>query len=181
MATVASNIGLFPQLGALFVYPGEGYDAQVQNAAEVLRPDNEEAALALDAFVSSLKRLRRGEREEAYTRAFELSPQCIPYLSVYLFGEDSHKRAELMTGLKSIYENAGRPCSYELPDHLAVILSNADVFPESDWKELTRWCIPGPLKEMVRGLHRAESPYRHLLDAILAVFRQQYPREFGSC
>ncbi len=119
--------------------------------------------------------------EEIYSRAFDLSPIAVPYIGVYLFGEDDRKRARLMAGLKATFDNAGVNLRGELPDHLGVLLRHAGALAPADWEELVCWCLPGPLKAMRQALDRAGNPYMHVVRTVQHVFAAQYPEEFKSC
>ncbi len=85
---------------------------------------------------------------------------------MHLFGQDSFKRATLMTGLEEAYLRAGCRREGELPDHLGVVLSFAAAFDDAEWDELVRLCLAKPLVWMARALERAGNPYLHLVRAV---------------
>ena len=152
-------------LGRLLEYPSPDFDTQLRDAQEALTEISAPAAAELQLFHDVISEWGAEKLEEAYTRAFDVAPQCIPYLSVFLFGQESFKRAELMAGLKERYAATGCDCGNELPDHIAVVLRFATLFTDEEWSELRHWCIPGPLSEMIRGLTKASNPYVHILRA----------------
>ena len=78
-----------------------------------------------------------------------------------------------------VYEDAGVDTGRELPDHIEVVLRNADCFPEEDWEEIATWCIPGPVKAMVSALKESHNPYTYLLKAVLILFQYDYPQEIN--
>lgn len=181
MAVATLTIDVYEALADCLTYPEPRALAGIERAPGTLRDRYPAAAAHLDRFMTATETWSPEKLQEAFTRAFDISPQCVPYLSVFLFGEESFKRAELMTGLKAAYENAGFDCGPELPDHLAVVLRFAAAFEPEEWAELMCWCVPGPLKAMIAGLEKAGNPYVHVLMAVRAVLKTQYPREFESC
>lgn len=107
--------------------------------------------------------------QEVYTRTFDIAPQCVPYLSVHLFGPENPKRAVLMTGLKESYSRAEFDCGTELPDHISIILRAAPHFSLDEWADLMHWCLPVSLREMARVLEQVKNPYQHLMNAVAVV------------
>jgi len=80
-----------------------------------------EAAEALDPFVDFLEKSTPGERNETYSRAFDLNALFHPYIGYHLFGE-TYKRSRFMVRLKQHYAEHDFVPERELPDHLAVVL-----------------------------------------------------------
>lgn len=124
-------------------------------AAEQLRLlSNEFAALTVD------------ELRELYTRTFDLNPACAPYLSVHLFGENSFKRAQLMTGLAELYAAKGLHGQRELPDHLGVVLAALDHLDGPERIDLLKYCMRVSLEKMKAELTRQENPYALAIEAL---------------
>lgn len=159
-------------------YPHATWKQELVDFAKEFEFSNIPAFNALQEFLKTTQDFSLEQLQETYTRAFDVAPQSIPYLSVYLFGEESHKRSELMTGLLEAYEAAGYTYENELPDHLSVILGYAAHCADSEWTELAHWVIPGPLVEMLRSLERTKNPYEHVLRALTQVFKANFPQEF---
>lgn len=181
MVAAPRTIDMYTALADFLAYPEGENRTDLAAWSDYVRGEYPTAATHLDRFLRETEHLSAEELQEIYTRAFDVAPQCIPYLSVYLFGAESFKRAELMAGLKEVYERGGFDCGQELPDHLAVVLRCASAFSHEEWNELMGWCAPGPIKAMIAGLKQASSPYLHVLLAIRHVLQTQYPREFASC
>jgi len=165
-------------LGALLEYPMEDWRFRAANAevaaadcpaAELLRPFLEEAAeLSLESL------------QELYTRTFDLAPSCVPYLSVHLFGEESFKRAHLMSGLAEAYRRASYETGGELPDHLSVVLQFAPALNAGEWEELKECCLRPALEKMVASLDGGANPFRRLLAAIEAMLASAPTREYAD-
>jgi nitrate reductase delta subunit len=123
----------------------------------------------MEAFIEAVERSTDAEIEEHYTRAFDLAPQAVPYLSVYLFGAEGTQRGPFMAGLRKSYDEYGFDAGHELPDHVANVLRYALAAPEEEWTALREWCVPPPVKQMARDLERVQNLYRHLLHALVSL------------
>ncbi|MEK7703910.1 MAG: nitrate reductase molybdenum cofactor assembly chaperone [Myxococcota bacterium] len=162
---------LLETLGQLLSYPRADYAARA-DAALAYAPATAAACREhLEHFRAYVRATSAAELEETYARTFDLSPVCVPYLSVHVFGEESFKRAQLMTGLADAYTRASLPSIEELPDHLSVVLRRAGAFTPEEWQELVQYCLREPLGKMCAALTRAESPYAHVLGAVLALLQ----------
>jgi nitrate reductase delta subunit len=161
MRTFGRCLSLF---AAIFEYPGFDYAARASTLARELPEACPEAAEAFAPFAAHVAGRRRAELEELFFRTFDLAPQCAPYLSVHLFGEESFKRAELMTGLAEAYGQVGLAHSGELPDHLSVLLRLGPCLP--DWPELVEACVLRGVASMRKDAHQAQNPYAPALEAL---------------
>ncbi len=132
------------------------------------------ATTALARFATGMSKLTSDEREELYTATFDVTPACVAYVSIHLFGEENFKRGEFMAGLYERYSQAGFTTSGELPDHLSVLLRFVAETDEAERQELTEFCLLGPLGKMIAAL-TGENPYRALLEAVRDVLQAAYP------
>lgn len=167
METQALKSQLYSQLGNCLEYPAtmQVWDL-VQVTADEIRTSSEEAANFLKEFISKMKRMDLGMRQEYYVKTFDLMPQCSLYLSVHLFGEESFRRAELMAGLKGAYERNGAWTSTELPDHLAVVLKQNVLLDQEEWADLVSMAMIPALPIMINKLEKNKNPYALILKAV---------------
>lgn len=126
------------------------------------------------AFSPALAALSQDEREELYTATFDVTPACVPYVSIHLFGEENFKRGEFMAALRARYTAAGLETCGELPDHLSVLLRFLAQTDETERRELVQFCLLGPLGKMIASLSD-ENPYHALLEAVREVLAGAYP------
>jgi len=169
-------------VGVLFDYRfAESAPVLATEVGELLDERYAAAREHLRSFAREASPLSTKALNETFARTFDLSPSCAPYLSVHLFGEESFKRAELMVGLATAYDAAGFDAGGELPDHLAVVLRFAPLFPEGDWADLARMCLPAPLLRMQSTLEPTTNPYRHAIAALQAILRADFPTETLPC
>lgn len=153
-------------LSKLLEYPGAGFEGFLREAG-AMDP-------AVDHRLIGMRSLTPDQREELYTATFDVSPSCVPYVSIRLFGEENFKRGEFMAGLLARYAQCGFSPQGELPDHLSVLLRFAAEAEDAERRELVEFCILGPLTGMITGLSAAH-PYRSLLEAIESCLRSMYP------
>lgn len=157
---------LYAEFAALLNYPESGLADRAAALAQHLKEAAPDGVAPLARFADFLASCSVDETREHYTRAFDLSPLAVPYLSVYLFGAENPQRGQFMAGFSAAYAEAGHDCGGELPDHLAVVLAYAPVAPEETWNDILRLCLPAPLKLMRQSLEQGNNPYQHLLASL---------------
>jgi len=163
MNSLSTQQTVFARYGDVLTYPDPGLGKALQDLRALLASECPSSAYIVDVFIQFALSNSIDTLEEQYTRAFDLSPIAVPYLSVYLFGAENPQRGRFMAGLVGAYSDAGYGCEGELPDHLAVALRYAAVAPEAEWEEFQRLCLPAPVKHMCHSLKEADNPYQHLL------------------
>jgi len=177
MKTAPTQIPLYVRLGALLRYPVACPRSAAHEAAQEMDRDCPKGAGSLRQFLDATADWEVSRFQEYYTVAFDVTPKAVPYLSVYLFGAESPKRADMMIGLNTVYERAGVDIEGELPDHIAVIFQHAGAFTAEEWDEMLRCCLGGPLNAMAQGLQQTSNPYLHVLRAVQHLLDAHKPRE----
>ena len=154
------------QIGIFLEYPADDFRQRLVLLADQVNPLSEQASNYLKGFIEKMKRMDLAMWQEYYVQTFDLMPQCSLYISVHLFGEESFKRAELMAGLKGIYDNRGVTTMAELPDHLAVVLRHNAVLDDEEWAEFVTMCLMPALPIMIKKLEKNANPYSLVLKSI---------------
>jgi nitrate reductase delta subunit len=153
-------------LADLLEHPGSEFPSRLARSAE--------HCPALQSFCTAISALTPDAREELYTGTFDVTPACVAYVSIHLFGEENFKRGEFMAGLHARYRQAGFDPRGELPDHLALLLRYTAQTEEAERRELVEFCLLGPIGKMIAALNEA-NPYRALLEAVRATLQAAYP------
>ena len=166
MQATHSDTAVFSALGRLLEYPGEDFQECLEEALHCARETGPRVAECIEAFWADAARLSAESARELYTRSFDLAPVCAPYVSIHIFGAESFKRAELMTGLMTAYERVGCDCAGELPDHIALILQNGPCLDAEEWAELSTLVLLPAVEKMNAALENANSPWRHVMRAV---------------
>lgn len=134
-------------------------------AAAVLRDPAQRAAVG--RFLAYWSAATPAVLARDYVATFDLQKRCGLYLSHYLFG-DRRQRGITFLRLKRLYEAAGLDLATpELPDYLPLMLEFAARAPDG-YGEAVLQEFRAALELLRWGLHELESPYAHLLDAIVA-------------
>ncbi|MFI6596619.1 nitrate reductase molybdenum cofactor assembly chaperone [Nonomuraea sp. NPDC050536] len=124
-------------------------------------------ATSLTAFLDHLDTVTPGELAEHYVATFDLKRRCCPYLTYYACG-DTRKRGMALLRFKHAFREAGfEPADGELPDHLAVVCELSARGGTAQAVRLLRENRPG-LELLSQGLASERSPYRHIVDAVIA-------------
>lgn len=139
---------------------------ELKTAAEGLKPSP--AAEDLTTFCTWLAAQEPDALERHYVETFDLRRKSSLYLTYYLHG-DTRRRGMALLTLNQRYRAAGWDTGNgELPDHLPVVLEFAALAGHGGGE--------APLRQHRRGLeliHRAltdaDSPYRHVLAAVLTL------------
>ena len=124
-----------------------------------------EARAALERFLEAVE--DGSDQRARYVATFDLRRRVTPHLTYYEHG-DTRRRGIALLHLKRLYREAGLPVEdSELPDHLAVILAFAALAPAGYGEAVL--AEHRPALELLRGtLHETDSPYAHVLDALVA-------------
>lgn len=177
MIITAVDARPYAALSKVLEYPRPGLTGLLDDVRSLLGQNCPAAAAEVIAFEEMTTGWTCEHLEEAYTRAFDCAPVAAPYLSVYLFGPESFKRAELMSGFMGAYTRTGFDAGTELPDHIATVLRFAGHCDAAEWEEIARWCMRGSVEKMTSLLALTGNPYAHLLRAVDELMDQDFPRE----
>ena len=96
-----------------------------------------------------------------------MTPACVPYVSIHLFGEENFKRGEFMAALQRQYAQTGFSTRRRTPGpsrHPAALSAAVDA---AERQELVEFCLLGPLGQddrvrLTRKIHIAPCLKRSL-------------------
>jgi nitrate reductase delta subunit len=164
----ADRTRLFDLASLLLTYP----DCRLSDAKEELRDavgaiTDPEVREQLTTFLDWFLTTDPVDVEAHYVRTFDLRRRCGLYLTYYLHG-DTRKRGIALLTLKQRYRAHGlRLAAGELPDLLPVVLEFAAAVGPGDGEAPLRQHRQG-LELLRAALEDSGSPYRHLLEAVVA-------------
>lgn len=158
-------------LGALLSYPGPELrealpeiGGALAEARQLPRPSRERLA-RLVAWMRANDGL---ELEGVYVAHFDRGRSTSLNLFEHVHG-DSRDRGQAMVELKEIYARAGfRLATKELPDFLPVVLEYLSCRDHDEVRAMLSDCAH-VLRNVGETLHRRQSPYAAVFDALLAV------------
>lgn len=152
-------------LATVLEYPGPDFEKSLEELHSSLLTVLPAAAEALNNFKEQTEKLTLSDLEELYTRTFDLAPQCIPYLSSHIYGDENFERGALMSRLSERYQETDFDTGGELPDHIALVLRFTPNFENDEFQELVHFCLSSAMAKMTESLVEAENPYRFVFKA----------------
>lgn len=142
-------------LADLFRYPSGNFPEVVNNCVQVLLEKYPKAAEELVPFAAYVKSHTADEREELYTKTFDVQPVCYLDLGYVIFGED-YKRGAFLLHMQHEQLIAQNDCGSDLADNLCNVLtlyckSNDSAFLD---ELAVKMIIPG-IKKMILEFDQA--------------------------
>ncbi len=181
----------------IFRYPGKEYPAQVKECYAMLQDLYPELAPKFVPFLDYTLSRSVDEREELFTKTFDVQPICYLDLGFVIFGED-YKRGAFLLHMQGEQIHAGNDCGSDLPDNLSNMLT---LYAKSDDRALleelaVKIMIPGIekligefkqaridlkvkiLKKLQRAIIQEElnrgNIYRDAFEVLLGVFQSDF-------
>lgn len=141
----ASPAELFARL---IRYPDAETAALAARAADDAQAAGHPCQDALEAFAVQARTITTAELQEAYTRAFDMSPGTTLEVGWHLFG-DTYKRGQFLAYLRGELRQRGIEAGSELPDHLGVLLQLMPRLSNEDSIGLAEDCLLPALDRLV--------------------------------
>ncbi len=122
MNTHRPDYSRYTTLAELFRYPGDNFEATVQEIAQHTPVEYPETSDPLNQFLEGVNAMPLLEVQELYTRSFEVQAVTTLDIGYVLFGDD-YKRGALLVNLSREMEEVGIETGSELADNLANVLT----------------------------------------------------------
>lgn len=151
-------------LADLLVYPREDLDDRAGRAHLAAREISPAAEDALGRFLREAERLSPTEREELFTRTFDLNPVCCLEVGWHLWG-DRYERGDFLARIRGLLREHGVEENGELPDHLSHVLPLLGRLDPGVGGELAEKVVRPALGKMRAALKDGDNPWRHVLVA----------------
>ena len=165
--TAATGAAL-ERLGRLVRYPDDHRPDDLEACAREIAGLDPAASAAFRAFADQVGALSAAERQEAYTRTFDLNPVCALEVGWHLYGEQ-YERGAFMVRMRAMLRRAGVEENGELPDHLSHLLPLAARLDADEARALVAESLEPALAKMRASLDRTATPYAALVGAIQRV------------
>lgn len=160
-------------LAELLSYPTAAAQAHQEALANMVATAHPSAGPRLSSFLAAAGALSTAERQELYTRTFDLNPACALEVGWHLFGEE-YARGVLLVRLRALLALHGLPEEPELPDHLTHCLRLLGRLEPEEAARFARACVLPVLPDMLVALKAAENPYGDLLRAVQTVLEDRF-------
>lgn len=140
----------------LFRYPDELFPELVGRCIAMLREKYPDVVHEMEVFQEYVNTHTRDEREELFTKTFDVQPICYLDLGYVIWGED-YKRGAFLLHMQQEQEAAGNDCGTELPDNISNMLT---LFTKTENQVLldelaVKILIPG-VKKMIAEFEQAK-------------------------
>jgi nitrate reductase delta subunit len=119
----------------------------------------------LRSGVHGLEALSQEEREELYTRCFDINPTASLELGWHLYGEQ-YERGSFLVLMREALRNAGIDEGGELPDHISLVLRFVARLDGASRREFARLYLQRALRTMREKWQSEHHPYVHCLEAV---------------
>lgn len=164
---------VYALLADVLRFPTAQLPDQVRECVDLVSAGVPEAGEFLADFLAFATEQTGEQLEELYTKTFELSPVCYPYVGYHLFG-DTHKRAAFMVTAKQQLAAQGIMVENELPDHVSFLLEYmADVEDDEAAAALLQECLIPTVRKMAESFKKSgTNPYGKVLRALLRLLER---------
>jgi len=115
------SLNHYNTIADLFEYPEEDFTEKVNSVQNLLNVYYPEAANELKLFTEYAASVNLNEKQEIYTRTFDVQAITTMDLGYILFGDD-YKRGELLSNLSREHVNTGNELNNQLGDHISNLL-----------------------------------------------------------
>lgn len=155
----------------LLWYPDEELFEHLDEIAVAVNSLPAQTGMPLKAFLDHLSSTPLIEIQADFVATFDMKRKASPYLTYWTDG-DTRNRGQAILRFKQAYLAAGFDSgSRELPDHLCVVLEFAAIGDQLTGNALLAE-HSGPIHLLRDALEQLDSPYSHVLDAIVATLPQ---------
>lgn len=187
----------YTQLAKLFKYPEEGFILHVEEIQTFLDIYYPEAGKELRPFSEHINKCSLDERQELFTKTFDVQPICYLDLGYVMFGED-YKRGAFLLSMQTEQLSIQNDCGTDLPDNICNVLmlmtkSNDEKFIEDLVWRIFIPCVKKMIAEfeiaridlkmkVLKKMHRAiiqeelnhGNVYKNCFTALLEVLRKDF-------
>ncbi len=161
----------------LFDYPNSGTKKAVCEIYHIVKESMGDGEVIEDLweFKKYIENTELGYMEEIYTHSFDLNPKVSLYVGYHLFGE-SYKRGDFLVGLKGVYSKKGFSYpSFELPDHMKVILSFLGKvgIEDPEARVIVEEALFPSIDLLEHSFNGNDSPYLYLIRSLKAYLQER--------
>lgn len=182
--TAVAELSLLSALARLLEYPGTRFEEDLAAARRVLDECFPECLAEIEEFAGAMKSLTPEEREELFTRTFDINPICCLEVGWHLFG-DRYERGAFLVKMRGVLRDHDIPESTELSDHLSSVLMAVDRMGEPAAGELAAQTLKA-VEKMRVGFEGKDAsaagpnPYGFVLKIVSRALERRIPGEKES-
>ena len=165
------NMDTYDALATLLTYPGEDYGEQVALCISALPPV---PGAEVVRFAADIDGFSTDQLQELFTQTIDRNPLCSLELGWHLFGEN-YERGLLLVRMREELRRAGIEEGTELPDHLTHALRLLGRMEHERAADFAAAILLPALMKMLVAVRDKNTPYEHVLLALAATLRGEFP------
>jgi nitrate reductase molybdenum cofactor assembly chaperone NarJ/NarW len=166
-------------LASYLHYPHEGDVARLREHLPELERLSRAAGKQLSTFLDHGAQNSVPDREELFTRTFDINPTCTLELGWILYGQD-YARGAFLVKMRQMLSAQEIPENGELPDHLTHVLLLLGRLPDDTAASfVTQEVMPGVTK-MRESFKEKDNPYARVIEAVWIVLTERYGTQTDS-
>ncbi len=173
MNPATTTMGTFETLGMLLTYPADNVCQMTAECRNNFQASTPEAAQAVESFSEYVEKSTLSERQEFYTRTFEINPVCALEVGWQLFGE-RYERGTFIVKMRQVLRELELPESTELPDHLTHVLQALDRMNPSEAAKFAGLFVAPAIRKMIEGFKDDSNIHCDTLKGILCEVRGRH-------
>jgi nitrate reductase delta subunit len=165
---------IYADLAVLLSYPETGHDSALERVLERLGAASGDEASGgairqVEAYAAAIRPLTQEQREELYTRTFDINPVASLEIGWHLYGEQYERGAFLVRMRAMLRANDIREGT-ELPDYLPSVLRLLARLDADERHALLRSAVIRACAIMCEKVQASSQPHAHILDAVHTLF-----------
>ncbi len=123
------------------------------------------------AFRTAIEAMPVADREELYTRTFDVNPVASLDCGWHLYGEQ-YERGAFLVRMRDTLRRLGVEETMELPDHLTQLLRALGRMEETEAASFTANAVGPAVQKILDGLSSNENAYTNLIRSVAASLPQ---------
>ncbi len=155
----------YDALASAMTYPDTEFESKLADCLSALDEADKSTRDRVAGWAEHMRDMTPEAREEAYTRAFDMSPRCTLEIGWHLFGE-TYDRGTFLVWMRGQLQNFSLEEATDLPDHIRHVLPVLGRMDGADADKFSSACVLTSLETIREGLKGLDSPYETLIDAI---------------
>ena len=161
-------------VGDLFLYPDAHAEDDMRMSADLVAAAfSDRLGRAGRGFGEWLGSVTPSDREELFTRTFDINPTCSLELGWHLYGED-YKRGSFLVDMRRLMASLGIEETRELPDHVVHALRALERLPAVKAQCFSLGYVQPALVKMTEGLDAAPGPWPDVVTGLLEALEAAY-------
>ncbi len=196
------NLKHYQQLSELFKYPDNEFLEKINRCEQFIFNNYPAVASEFSIFSKYMNKATHDEREEIYTKTFDVQPICYLDLGYVIFGED-YKRGAFLLHMQTEQQKINNDCGTDLSDNISNVFtliskSEDQVFIEELAKDIVIPAVKKIISEfesarielkmqVLKKLHKAViqenlnigNVYKNCFSSILAILQTDFPEKIS--